>query len=194
MDSSERGPAGEAGMGSRNVHVLRAASSSSDSSGIRTRSGSDATGVSGESGNSSSRRDGSENTSLEDEEDDNAAGDSNADEAKIADTDFNDEHCSPSDDAGPRIVYGDHEDGEGAGTGTGANARIGQLRQKTTERVHHTTEISAMKQASPLIRSVEIDATCLWDGVGQNQPVTDIRIVMMVCIMTSPPRQSEPIQ
>ena len=188
MNSSEGGKDDTIDMEIRDVDIPRLTSSTSDSSGIRTRSGSDGAFDTGEIMNSSSRRDGTDNTSLDDqgEENDSGTGNSNANEAKVADVDFDYEHSSPGDDVERFIIDGDHEDGEKPGSGAGANARLSQMRQTTARRIDHTTEISAVKQASHLIRNVEIDAICLWDGDGRDEPVTDVRIVMVVCIMISP--------
>lgn len=158
---------------------------SSSSSDSRSRSGSDGTCGSGESMDTSGREDSSEKTSLGDEEGGNDVGDSNASEAKIADAHFDEEHNSHNDDVGRLIVDGDHEIGKATGAGAEANIRIGQMRQKTADKMDHTMETSAVKQVSHLIRSVEIDALCLWDGDGQNEPVTDTRIMMVVCILIS---------
>lgn len=186
MDSSEREGDDIIGMESRDVDTTRVASSTSGSSGTRTRSGSDNSRGSGESVDSSSRRDCSDTTSIEDEEDNNSAGDSHAGEAKIADVNFDDGHNSHRDDVGRLIIDGDQEDEEGTGTGAGANARISQMRHNAAGKVDHATEIAAIRQASHLIRSVEVDAICPWDGVGRDQTVTDVRIVMVVCIMIPP--------
>ena len=62
---------------------------------------------------------------------------------------------------------------------------MSQMRQKTAQKMDHAMETSAVKQVSHLIRSVEIDALCLWDGDDQNGPVTDTRITIVVCIMIS---------
>lgn len=183
MDLPEREGVGVmTGMESQDVHIPQLFSSMSNSSSIKTRSGSDGTCDSAERTNSSSRGDSSDNTSLEDEEDDNNASNFNANEAKIAGDDFDDADNCHRDDSGCRFIDSDYEDGEkaGAGAGAGANARISQMRQKTASGMNHATVISVVKQASHLIRSVEIDATCLWDGDGRNEPMTDVRIVMVV--------------
>lgn len=171
---------------SRDVDIPQLASSTSNSSGSRTRCGSDGTCGSGESMNTSSREDSSDNTSLGDDEGGNDADGSNASETKIANVDFDDEHGSHNNhDVGRLIIRGDHEDGEVSDTSAHALVRIGQMGPKTAQKIDDAMEISAVKHVSHLIRSVEIDALCLWDGDDQNGPVTDTRITMVVCIMIS---------
>lgn len=185
MNSSEKEREPITDVKNQDVDIPQLASSTSNSSGSRTRCGSDGTSGSGESSNISGHEDSSDNTSLGDEEGVNDAGDSKASETKIASVGFDDEDGSHNHDVRRLIMDGDHKDGEVADDSADANVRIGQMGQKTAQKVDHTKEISAVKQVSHLIRSVEIDALCLWDGDGQNGPVTDTRIMMVVCIMIS---------
>ena len=188
MDSSDREGDHTISMQSRHVDVPRLASSTDNSSSIKTRSGSDGTCGSGQSMNTSSLGDCSDDTSLEDEENENDAADSNASEAKIADIDFDIKHNLHTNHVGRLIIDGNSVDGERPGTGgVDTNVRIDRTKQKTAGRTEDAAEISAVKQALHLIRSVEIEALCLWDGDCQNEPVTDVRIMMVVCIMISLP-------
>lgn len=41
-------------------------------------------------------------------------------------------------------------------------------------------ETTTVRQVSRLVRSVEIDSNCFWSGVDGDQPLTEVRIVMVV--------------
>lgn len=184
MDPSGREGDDIISMQSQHEAVPRRAPSTSNSRSFRRRSGSDGTCVSGQSMSTSSRGDCSDDTSLEDEENENDAADSNANEAKIADVDFDVKHNLHAKHVGRLVIDGNSVGGERAGTGgADTDVRIDQTKQKTAGQTEDAAEISAVKQALHLIRSVEIEALCLWDGDSRNEPVTDVRIMMVVCIM-----------
>ena len=159
------------------MDVPRVASGTSGSSGSRTRSQSDGSDFSGGSSGSydcSNCRDCGDCTSIEEEADTNGVVDIHVNDAKVADIDDDDDHDSHGGDVGRPL-----EDDEGIGTGAGANA------QNTAWKADQATEVAAMKKNAQLIRSVEINCTCCWDGVSRDQTVADARIVIVVRIIIS---------
>ena len=64
-----------------------------------------------------------------------------------------------------------------------ANTGIDRRRHHIDGRANQGAETAMVTLSSQLIRSVEVDSTCCWNGAAGDQPLTDVRIVMVVCIV-----------
>jgi hypothetical protein len=163
-------------MESQQGNARRVPSGIGRSSGTRDRSGSGASGARGDSiSDIASHTD--YRGSFDTDEDAHVTVDFHADEARILDPDYRDGFDGRGDNLGSLLV----DDGLAKGTGAGTNDPLRQTFQHSSWEENQTLTRAMMKQSSHVIRSVEVDSTCCWDGTNDDEAVADVRIVMAVC-------------
>lgn len=170
-------------MESQEVNTQRAASSNTGSFCTRI---SEIDGSDGNNGSDDSTSSGgcSDRTSWDEHAD--VDGDPQFDGAKVVDIDYDDDYSYRGDDV--RRLSADNSNGneEESDVGTSAGTTISKPVKYAAWKEEHTPKMATINQTSHLIRGVEVDSTCCWGGVDEDQVITDVRIVMAVCNTYSP--------
>jgi hypothetical protein len=165
-------------MESQEGNARRVPSGIGSSSGTRDRSGSGASGARGDSISDIASRTGYSG-SFDTDEDAHVTVAFHADEARVLDPDYRDGFDGRGDHLGSLLV----DDGLAKGTGAGTNDPLRQTFQHSSWKENQTLTMAVMKQSSHVVRSVEVDSTCCWDGTNEDEAVVDVRIVMAVCTL-----------